>query len=176
MVMYRRNIIPGARYFFTVTLLDRTSQLLVERVADLRDAFRAVRAQRPFTIDAVVILPDHLHCVWTLPDGDGDYALRWREIKSWFSRRVPDGERRSMGRINKGERGIWQRRYWEHTLRDEPDVERHIDYIHYNPVKHGHVPRVADWPFSSFHRFVRRGIYSPDWGGGDTCMEEDFGE
>jgi len=174
--MYRRNIVPGARYFFTVTLLDRASRLLVERVADLRDAFRVEHARRPFTMDAVVILPDHLHCVWTLPEGDGDYALRWREIKSWFSRHVPQREQRSKGRINKGERGIWQRRYWEHTLRDERDVERHIDYIHYNPVKHGHVTQVADWPFSSFHRFVRRGIYSSDWGGGDTVMEGEFGE
>lgn len=176
MVMYRRNIVPGARYFFTVTLLDRTSRLLVERIADLRDAFRAARRQRPFVIDAIVVLPDHLHCVWTLPEGDADYALRWREIKSWFSRRMPQGEQPIMGRINKGERGIWQRRYWEHTLRDERDVERHIDYIHYNPVKHGQVARVADWPFSSFHRFVRRGIYPPDWGGGDARMEGDFGE
>jgi putative transposase len=176
MVMYRRNIVPGARYFFTVTLLDRASRLLVEQIADLRAAFHAARAQRPFTVDAVVILPDHLHCVWTLPEGDADYALRWREIKSRFSRRAPQGEQRSKGRLNKGERGIWQRRYWEHTLRDEWDVERHIDYIHYNPVKHGHVARVADWPFSSFHRFARRGVYPTDWGGTGAPMEGNFGE
>ena len=176
MVMYRRNIIPGARYFFTVTLVDRASTLLIERIAELRGAFRAARAQRPFTVDAIVVLPEHLHCIWTLPEGDADYALRWREIKSWFSRRIPRGELRSKGRINKAERGIWQRRYWEHTLRDDRDVELHIDYIHYNPVKHGHVSRVADWPFSSFHRFVRRGIYSSDWGGDDVCVGGDFGE
>ena len=176
MVGYRRNIIPGGSYFFTVTLADRTSRLLVERIAELREVFRAVRAQRPFVMDAVVVMPDHLHCIWTLPPDDGDYALRWRDIKSRFSRRIPAGEGCSPGRINKGERGIWQRRYWEHTLRDERDVERHMDYIHYNPVKHGHVSRVAEWPHSSFHRYVRKGVYPPDWAGGDGREAEDFGE
>lgn len=178
MVSYRRNVIPGASYFFTVTLLDRASRLLVERIADLRDVFRAVRAQRPFVMDAVVVLPDHLHCVWTLPPGDADYALRWREIKSGFSRRIPAGERRTPGRVNKGERGVWQRRYWEHTLRNERDVERHIDYIHYNPVKHGHVSRVVEWPYSSFHEFARKGVYPADWGGSERerCAEGSFGE
>lgn len=118
MVGYRRNVIPGARYFFTVTLLDRSSRLLVERIDDLRDVFRTVRTQRPFVMDAVVVLPDPLHCIWTLSPGDSDYAMRWREIKSRFSRRIPAGERRSRVRVNQGERGIWQRRYWEHTLRD----------------------------------------------------------
>ena len=176
MVSYRRNLIPGASYFFTVTLLDRTSRLLVERVADLREVMRSVRNERPFDIDAVVILPDHLHCIWTLPPGDADYAMRWREIKSRFSRKIPAGEYRSLGRVNKGERSIWQRRYWEHTLRDERDMEQHVNYIHYNPVKHGHVTRVADWPYSSFHRFVQKGIYPLDWGGGDHRGEENFGE
>ncbi|MBI3773752.1 MAG: transposase [Gammaproteobacteria bacterium] len=176
MVSYRRNVIPGASYFFTVTLLDRASRLLIEHVADLREAIGSVRAERPFEIDAIVILPDHLHCIWTLPPGDADYALRWREIKSRFSRRIPVDEGRSPGRINKGERGIWQRRYWEHTLRDEGDVERHMDYIHYNPVKHGYVTRVADWPYSSFHRCVRQGIYPMNWAGDDVCAEGRFGE
>ena len=176
MVAYRRNTLPGARYFFTVTLADRASALLVERIADLRAAFRAVRAQRPFTLDAVVILPDHLHCIWTLPPGDADYALRRRDIKSRFTRRMPGGEARSNGRTNKKERGIWQRRYWEHTLRDERDAERHLDYIHYNPVKHGYVSRVAAWPYSSFHRFVNMGLYPLDWAGGNTCVEGAFGE
>jgi putative transposase len=176
MVGYRRNIIPGGRYFFTVTLVDRGSRLLVERIDDLGTVFRAVRAQRPFIMDAVVVLPDHLHCIWTLPPDDGDFALRWREIKSQFSRKLPPEEERSAGRINKGERGIWQRRYWEHTLRDEQDVERHMDYIHYNPVKHGHVSRVTDWPYSSFHRYVRVGAYPPDWAGGYDGVEGDCGE
>ncbi|OGT18759.1 MAG: transposase [Gammaproteobacteria bacterium RBG_16_57_12] len=169
-------MIPGARYFFTVTLLDRASRRLVERIDDLREAMRSVQVERPFGIDAAVILPDHLHCIWILPTGDADYALRWREIKSRFSRRIPAGERRSLGRSNKGERGIWQRRFWEHTLRDEQDVERHISYIHYNPVKHGQVARVTDWPYSSFHRYVRRGIYPANWADGGDRVEGDFGE
>ena len=176
MVAYRRNVIPGACYFFTVTLLDRASRLLVERIDDLREAMRSVRMERPFEMDAVVILPDHLHCIWTLPPGDADYALRWREIKSRFSRCVPFGEHRSVGRVNKAERGIWQRRFWEHTLRDERDIEQHVNYIHYNPVKHGHVIRVVDWPYSSFHRYVQRGICPANWAGGDGRVEGGFGE
>jgi putative transposase len=176
MVGYRRNIIPGGRYFFTVTLADRASRLLVERIVDLRTAFRTVRAQRPFVMDAVVVLPDHLHCIWTLPPDDGDYALRWRDIKARFSRRIPAGEWRSPGRINKGERGIWQRRYWEHTLRDERDVEQHVDYIHYNPVKHGYVAQVSEWPYSSFHHYVRKGVYPKDRAGAVGRVEGNFGE
>ena len=176
MVTYRRNMVPWACYFFTVTLLDRTSLLLVERINDLREAMRSVQMERPFKIDAVVILPDHLHCIWSLPPGDLDYALRWREIKSRFSRRIPVGEHRTLGRVKKGERGIWQRRYWEHTVRDERDMERHVDYIHYNPVKHGQVTHVADWPYSSFHRFVEKGIYPMNWAGGKPRVEGDFGE
>jgi len=172
MVMYRRNRSPGASYFFTLTLTDRTSHLLIEHIVDLRAAFQSVRTERPFNLDAVVFLPDHLHCIWTLPPGDADYAMRWREIKSRFSRRVPKGELRTTGRINKSERG----RYWEHTLRDERDMERHVDYIHYNPVKHGHVPCVADWPYSSFHHFVQSRVYPPDWAGDDGCIEGRFGE
>lgn len=176
MVAYRRNFISGGSYFFTVTMLNRTSRLLIEHIDELRTAFVSVRAERPFEIDAIVVLPDHLHCVWTLPPGDADYALRWREIKSRFSRRIPSGERRTVGRINKRERGLWQRRYWEHTLRDESDMMRHIDYIHYNPVKHGHASRTADWPYSSFHRFVRRGIYPLNWGMADEINHGKFGE
>ncbi|MDX1252236.1 MAG: transposase [Gammaproteobacteria bacterium] len=176
MVAYRRNFIPGGSYFFTVTLLDRASQLLIERIDELRAAFVSVRAERPFEIDAIVVLPEHLHCIWTLPPGDADYALRWREIKSRFSRRIPAGERRTAGRIAKRERGLWQRRYWEHTLRDERDMARHIDYIHYNPVKHGHVSCAADWPYSSFHRFVQRGVYPLGWGMADEINHGRFGE
>lgn len=116
-------------------------------------------------MDAIVILPDHLHAIWTLPEHDADFATRWRLIKSAFSRGVPNGERVSASRSERGERGIWQRRYWEHTLRDEADVERHMDYIHFNPVKHRYVTRVADWPHSSFHQMVKLGVYPQDWGG-----------
>ena len=153
MANYRRNFIPGASYFFTVNLADRRLRLLTEHIGSLRTAFREVRARHPFTIDAIVILPDHLHAIWTLPEADADFALRWRLIKSKFSRALPRGEWISSSRMEKAERGIWQRRYWEHTLRDETDLVRHVDYIHFNPVKHGHVTRVRDWPYSSFHRW-----------------------
>ena len=140
-------------------------RLLVEQVALLRHAFRYVRRRHPFDIHAVVVLPDHLHSIWTLPEGDSDFALRWRLIKSAFSRGLPVDERISASRASKGERGIWQRRYWEHTLRDEADFVRHADYIHFNPVKHGYVSRVCDWPYSSFSRMVRLGVYPLDWAG-----------
>ncbi|MES9858118.1 MAG: transposase [Sedimenticola sp.] len=176
MVAYRRNFTPGASYFFTVTLLDRSSSLLTKKVDDLREVMRSVQVERPFTIDAIVILPDHLHCIWTLPPNDADYSIRWREIKSRFSRRVPVGEPRTIGRINKSERGIWQRRFWEHTLRDPLDVEMHVDYIHYNPVKHGHAQHVAEWPYSSVHRFVSRKEYPLDWADGEGLAGGGLGE
>jgi putative transposase len=138
---------------------------LTDNVGALRTAFRQTRTAHPFTIDAIVILPDHLHAVWTLPDGDRDFANRWRLTKASFSRAMPPGEPLSASRAAKAERGIWQRRFWEHTIRDERDLERHVDYIHFNPIKHGHVSRVSDWPYSSFHQMVRVGIYPEDWGG-----------
>lgn len=176
MTAYRRNFIPGGSFFFTVNLFDRQSHLLRERIDLLRQAFRDVRARHLFTLDAVVILPDHLHAIWTLPPGDADYATRWRLIKAEFSRRSAPPERRSNSRRRKGERGIWQRRYWEHTLRDEGDFERHCDYIHFNPVKHGHVSTVSEWPYSSFQRFVELGVYPVDWASGKTDEASDFGE
>ena len=147
MTGYRRNFIAGGSFFFTVNLADRRLQLLTEHIEELRDAFRTVRQRHPFTIDAIVVLPDHLHAVWTLPEGDADFAMRWQLIKSTFSRRLPSGEQISASRAARGERGIWQRRYWEHTIRDDNDFARHVDYIHINPVKHGLVTRVLDWPF-----------------------------
>lgn len=156
---------PGGTFFFTVALLERDRRLLVERVDDLRASFREVKAERPFILDAVVVLPDHLHCIWPLPPDDADFSTRWRLVKGRFSRRIELGERLSERRGRKGERGIWQRRFWEHAIRDQRDFERHVDYIHYNPVRHGHVTRVADWPHSSFQRYVKAGIYAPDWAG-----------
>ncbi|MBS1154897.1 MAG: transposase [Proteobacteria bacterium] len=160
---YRRNRVPGGTYFFTVNLLDRQSRLLVERIDLLRDAVRHVKHRRPFHIDAWVVLPDHLHAVWTLPEDDADYSGRWREIKKAFAKALPETEWRSPVRLKNGERGIWQRRFWEHTIRDEADYAAHLDYAHINPVKHGWVERVADWPHSSFHRAVVQGIYPADW-------------
>ncbi len=160
---YRRAGIPGASYFFTVNLADRCRTLLVDYANVLRAVFQEVRSRHPFQIDAIVILPDHLHAIWTLPVYDKDFSTRWMLIKSGFSRRLPTGESRNKSRAGKGERGIWQRRFWEHLLRDENDYEKHVDYIHYNPVKHGYVVRPVDWPHSSIHRFIIEGIVSPDW-------------
>lgn len=165
MTNYRRYRLQGGCYFFTASLAERRIRLLTENVQALRAAFREVKQAHPFTMDAVVILPDHLHCIWTLPEGDDDFSMRWRQIKAAFSRQLPKPERRSQSRLKKGERGIWQRRFWEHAIREEVDYQRHVDYIHYNPVKHGYVMAVADWPFSSFHRFVRLGVYPSDWAG-----------
>ena len=157
---------PGATWFFTVNLAERRSRLLVDRIDTLRQSLRYVQGRHPFRIDAMVVLPDHLHAIWTLPPGDSDYPLRWRLLKTWFSRHIPHGERRRPSRVEKGERGIWQRRYWERLIRDEADLHSHIDYIHFNPVKHGHVLKAADWPYSTFHRYVRDGVLPADWGVG----------
>ncbi|SJM93098.1 REP-associated tyrosine transposase [Crenothrix polyspora] len=165
MTDYRRYRVKGGTYFFTVNLVERKRKLLTEQVDLLRDAFRTVKKDHPFQIDAIVILPDHLHTVWTLPEGDDDFSLRWRQIKSAFSRRIESGERISKSRIQKQERGIWQRRFWEHAIRDERDYANHLDYIHFNPVKHKLVDRVIDWPYSSFHRYVRMEMYPVDWMG-----------
>ena len=159
MTSYRRNIVPGATYFFTVNIADRRLPLLTNNIGMLRNAIRYTRLRHPFAIDAIVILPDHLHAIWTLPQGDADFATRWRLIKSAFSRSLSADELVTPSRFRKGERGIWQRRYWEHTMRDERDYVRHVDYIHFNPVKHGHVGDVSRWPHSSFHRYVRLGLY-----------------
>ena len=156
---YRRAYAPGGTYFFTVVTWKRRHLLSSEdRIDHLRDAFRYIRARRPFDIDGMVVLPDHLHCIWRLPPGDADYAARWREIKKRFSGVVnPSSNERN-------ERLVWQRRYYEHLIRDETDWRRHMDYLHYNPVKHGLVRRAADWPYSSFRSAVRRGWYAEDWG------------
>jgi putative transposase len=160
---YRRVWAPEGRYFFTVNLLRRDQCLLVEHRDALRSAFRQTQLKRPFDILAIVVLPEHLHCLWKLPPGDADNATRWSHIKALFSRAMPVGEHLSERRAVKRERGIWQRRYWEHWIQNEADFAAHVDYIHYNPVKHGHVTRVADWPYSSFHRYVRQGILPADW-------------
>lgn len=162
---YRRADIPGASYFFTVNLADRSNSLLVDHVAVLREAVRVVKQRHPFHIDAFVVLPEHLHALWTLPENDADFATRWMLIKAGFSRCMAKNESRSNSRVKKGERGIWQWRYWEHLIRDEDDYQRHVDYIHFNPVKHGHVNRAADWAHSSIHRYIKAGMIECDWGG-----------
>ena len=176
MTDYRRNFLPGGAFFFTVNLAERRLRLLTDQIDALRRAFRETRRDHPFTIDAIVVLPDHLHAVWTLPEGDANFATRWRLIKSAFSRSIATDERISQSRAAKGERGIWQRRYWEHTIRDCKDFARHVEYIHINPVKHRLVTRVRDWPYSSFHRMVKLGIYPEDWAGDVLNDDADFGE
>jgi len=175
MVKYRRHLLPGGTFFFTVTLADRQSSALIENVAALRYAFRHVKVTRPFTIDAIVVLPDHLHVVMTLPAGDADFPARWQQIKGHFTRSVTARGVDSL-RDRRGEYILWQRRFWEHTIRDDDDFERHVDYIHFNPVKHGCVSRVGDWPYSSFHRYVREGLLPGDWGGVVDQDAGNFGE
>ena len=175
MVRYRRNVVPGGTYFFTVTLADRRSRLLVDQVDALRLAFRDTRARHPFTVDAIVVLPDHLHIVMTLPIDDPDFSTRWASIKRRFTDAVAKAGV-PVARHRTGEPALWQRRFWEHTIRDDRDLAHHVDYVHFNPVKHGLVGRVRDWPWSSFHRFVRLGVLPRDWGGEVGDVAGRFGE
>lgn len=172
---YRRVTLDGATYFFTVNLADRRSTLLTTHIDNLRQAVRDVHHAHPFEIIAWVVLPEHMHAIWSMHAGDADYSLRWNQIKGRFARRIPKEEEVFPSRAIKRERGIWQRRFWEHWIRDEEDLQRHVDYVHYNPVKHGLVGRAGDWPYSSFHHFVRRGWLCMDWGCSDE-FEGDFGE
>ncbi|WP_299663009.1 transposase [uncultured Ruegeria sp.] len=195
---YRRVRIPGAKFFFTVSLADRSSGLLTQEVAHLRAAFAVTQKERPFWCDAFVVLPDHLHAVWTLPPGDADYSTRWGAIKARFTMRVNRSRRRpgfspapvpqdlpvvTSGRYaglkpglrqDKREAPVWQRRFWEHTIRDERDYRNHMEYCWGNPVKHGLVEHPTDWPYSSIHRDIRAGRVDPEWSGGVT--ESTFGE
>ena len=156
---YRRAFQPGGSFFFTVVTAHRRPIFSSATAVDLlRGSFSAVRHKRSFAIDAIVILPDHLHCIWTLPEGDADFMTRWRLIKTWFSK-------------HSDLKNIWQQRYWEHVLRDERDFANHVDYIHYNPVKHGLVGKVIDWPYSSFHRYVKQGWCAEDWGGNGVAIK-----
>lgn len=179
---YRRADLRGGSYFFTVNTYRRQPVLMEDDVRmALREAIVEVRQQLPFTIGAWVLLPDHLHCLWTLPDDDRDFAKRWGMIKRHVSRRCDPRRTRfgwsSPSRRKRHEGTLWQRRYWEHLIRDEADLARHLDYIHWNPVKHGWVQRVADWPYSTFHRFAAAGVYPTDWGTDAVAGDEgDFGE
>ena len=169
---YRRNRVAGGSYFFTANLRDRRSDLLVAEIGALRCAVRETLLTRPFHIDAWVVLPDHMHCLWTLPPGDADFPHRWRIIKARFSRRVAHPEDRRASLVRKREAGVWQRRYWEHTIRDDGDYAAHIYYIHFNPVKHGFAEHPAEWPFSSFRRCVARGLYPDDWTVADVGLAD----
>jgi putative transposase len=165
---YRRAWHPGGTYFFTVNLLQRHgNDLLTRHINVLRESIHLVRSSHPFRIHGWVVLPDHMHCVIELPPNDADFATRWRLIKMGFSKAMPKTERLSTVRVKRGERGIWQRRYWEHLIRDEKDFQAHMDYVHINPVKHGLVKCVVEWPYSTFHRLVDMGVYPMDWAGGN---------
>lgn len=178
---YRRADTKGGCYFFTVNTLHR-QPILVEadiRTA-LREAIQAVRTSLPFTIEAWVLLPDHLHAIWNLPQGDADFATRWRIIKTKVTQccgtRLLREEYLTARRREKHQSSLWQNRYWEHEIRDDHDFARHVDYVHWNPVKHGHVKRVADWPYSSFHRYVQGGTYPLDWASDEKETWQNFGE
>jgi len=177
---YRRSQTPGGSYFFTVVTYRRRKFLCEpDNVELLRTAFRTVKSIHPFTIDAFVLLPEHLHCIWTLPADDKNYSMRWNAIKNYFTRHCSDRYRLPASPSQKRKRAqtIWQPRYWEHQIRDDLDFEKHCDYVHWNPVKHGLVASPKDWPYSSFHRFVNLGIYPPNWGGYAGCVEDDgYGE
>ena len=172
---YRRAWVPGGTYFFTVNLLERSgNDLLIREIDSLRRVVRRVRQAHSFVIHGWVVLPNHLHCVISLPPDDHDFALRWRLIKAGFAKSLPATERRSVVRQRRGERGVWQRRYWEHLIRNDSDFAAHMDYIHINPVKHGLVKGVSDWPHSTFHRLVEKGVYPCDWAGSAEADELDY--
>lgn len=178
---YIRARIPGGTFFFTVVTFQRRSILATkENIRTLTRAIYQVQSQYPFTLDALVALPDHLHALWTLPEGDGDYGKRWGLIKAMFSKGIKgDSFQKDINpsRLKRRETTVWQRRFWEHAIRDDEDFQKHFDYIHYNPMKHGLVGNVIDWPYSTFHRYVKQGFYSDDWGAGISFKpEEKFGE
>jgi putative transposase len=159
---YRRLYMPGGTYFFTVNLRHRDARLLVDEIDALRAAYRKVQLTWPFTTVAICVLPNHLHCVWTLPEGDDDFSTRWKLIRTHFSKSLPRALDLAPSR-RKGERGIWQRRFWERLVKDEDELQALVDYVHINPVKHGLVSEVSDWPYSSWHR--ARAEYVPKGGG-----------
>jgi putative transposase len=178
---YRRAKVEGGCYFFTVNTLRRQPFLIEADVRDaLREAIQSVRRALPFMIEAFVLLPEHLHCVWTLPAGDANFAARWRLIKTRVTQtcaaRLMCDEYMTARRREKRQGSLWQNRYWEHQIRDERDFIKHVDYVHWNPVKHGHVTRVADWPYSSFHRYVKKGIYPYDWATNEKEIKVKFDE
>ncbi|SFB36792.1 putative transposase [Collimonas sp. OK607] len=168
MSRYRRSLSAGSTFFFTVVSYRRQPILCDDTFRNaLRQSVEMVRAQRPFTIDAWVLLPDHLHCIWTLPEGDADFSTRWRLIKRAVSKTCRHAYHRSdwlnASKLSHRESTIWQRRFWEHQIRDEEDFSNHVDYIHVNPVRHGYVKHVVDWLYSTFHRYLKQGLVSADW-------------
>ena len=175
MSRYRRNFIAGGTFFFTVKLAHPQSRLLVAHIDLLRAAYAVTQKRYPFRTVAICVMPNHLHAVWTLPPDDADYSLRWRLIKTRFSAHFPSAAL-SVSKQRRHERGIWQRRFYEHTVHDAADLQRCVDYVHFNPVKHGFVARVQEWPYSSFHRYAQAGWLPWDWGGTREVMTAHWGE
>ncbi len=177
---YRRSYVPGGTYFFTLTTLDRRPILIQEPLRTvLRQAIIEVRARLPFESIAWVLLPDHLHTIWKLPETDANFSIRWSLIKQHVTREClwqSQNARTTNSRQKRREGKIWQRRFWEHAIRDETDFRHHVDYIHYNPVKHGYVTKPADWPYSTFHRYVCEGAYPADWGSPLEERGSNYGE
>ena len=163
MVNYRRSFVPGGTFFFTVTLKNRRSNLLIERIGLLKDAFNKVKEMHPFIMKAYVIMPEHLHMIWELPIGDANYSLRWKKIKALFTKSIIKAGL-ELSRTKHNECRLWQRRFWEHMIKDESDLENHVNYIHYNPIKHGLVEELRDWPHSLFHYYVQSGRICEGWG------------
>lgn len=180
---YRRIKTPGGTFFFTVVTYGRRQLLTNPEVRQaLREGIIKVRQSLPFAIEAWVLLPDHLHAIWTLPGNDDGNAARWAVIKSWVTKKCNNLFNSEMNinksRKNRQEGGIWQRRFWEHVIRDDQDFHRHLDYLHWNPVKHGYVETPMAWPYSTIHRFVAQGLYPSNWGGGEIekYSADDFGD
>ena len=166
-----RSHAPGPCYFFTVVTHDRRPILITE-IDRLRSAFRILLARHPFTLEAIVILPDHLHTMWRMHEEDGDFSMRWRVLKRLFSTRL-EAPIPNESRARKREKSVWQRRFWDHVIRDDDDWRRHLDYLHYNPVRHGYCDEPGEWPYSSFARMVARGWYEPDWGRSEPALGSD---
>ncbi len=172
----------GNTYFFTVVTFNRLPILTSDAARKiLHSSWLDVCKRMPFETVAICLLPEHIHCIWTLPEEDQNYSQRWKEIKRLFTKgylgEIGPGESRNASRQKRGEAAIWQRRFWEHTIRDQEDLNRHIDYIHNNPVKHGLVKQVVNWPWSSFHRFLKMGVYDLEWGPvNDKIARTSFGE
>jgi putative transposase len=172
-VHYRRSFVPGGTFFFTVTLYNRKSCLLVERIELLKEAVHSVKNQYPFQMKAYVVLPEHLHMIWELPNGDSNYSLRWKKIKALFSKSI-NRSGFELPKTKHNEYRLWQRRFWEHAIKDMSDFENHVNYIHYNPIKHGLVNELHDWPYSSFHHYVQSGRLCEHWASSRRNSVDDF--
>lgn len=180
---YRRSYILGGTFFFTLVTYQRKKIFTSNQSIELLDlAISRVRTYHPFSIDAFCILPDHIHFIWTMNESDFDYSMRIGQLKRYFSRMYSDhfevNSNLCDSQIKRGETAIWQRRFWEHTIRDNDDLSRHIEYIHFNPVKHGLVESAKDWPHSSFLQYVNNGFYNTGWGNNTSLILEGtmFGE